>query len=160
VNGLAGGWQLYWVAIMQNGMYLSPTYSGTNPADGLTYSGSPDRIHNGNLPPGERKVEHWFDTGAFAAPPRDRLGNSGKNIIEGPGRYVHNVSLAKYFPIRERLKVQLMLASTNIFNHPNFSMPTANVVGPTGGVISAVVDIWNMDKGFARQMEARVRILW
>jgi hypothetical protein len=160
VRGVVGGWQLYWVAIFQTGMYFSPTYSGVNPADGLAYSGSPDRLSNGNLAPDQRKVEHWFDTAAFTAPPRDRFGNSGKNIIEAPGRHVHNLSLSKYFPIYERFKVQLMFAATNILNRPNFATPSNNVIGPTGGVVGAIVDVWNMDKGYSRRMEGRIRVTW
>jgi hypothetical protein len=53
-----------------------------------------------------------------------------------------------------------MMAANNIFNRPNFATPSNNVVGVTGGVVSAVVPVTNMDKAYARRMEARVRITW
>lgn len=159
-NGVLGGWKMYWVSVFQTGLYNSPTYSGLNPADGLSYTGSPDRISDGNLPSDQRTMQRWFDTSAFVAPPRDRLGNSGKNIIEGPGLQTHNLSIAKSFPINERLKLEFSLGAVNIFNHPNFSNPTTNVVGPTAGVISSVLGSGNADGAGARRVNARVRINW
>src|SRR5207245_6092923 len=87
--------------------------------------GMPDRICNGNLPSEQRSVNHWFDTSCFVNPPAGRYGNSGVNILEGPGMHVHNATLLKRFLITEKVHFDLMGMVGNIFNHPNF-LPPAN----------------------------------
>jgi hypothetical protein len=47
-----GGWKLYWVTFLQGGQYFSPYFSGSDPSNTNTYGGLPDRLANGNLPPG------------------------------------------------------------------------------------------------------------
>jgi hypothetical protein len=41
-----------------------------------TFGGLPDRVCNGNLPPGERRPNRWFDASCFAVPPPGRFSNS------------------------------------------------------------------------------------
>ncbi len=137
-NYVLGGWQLYWVAYMETGQFFSPSFSGRDTSNTNTSGGLPDRISNGNLPSGERKLNHWFDTFAFAAPPQGRFGNSGINILEGPGLHLHNVTIAKRFRVFERLTFTFMAVAQNVLNHANFNNPSANISVPGSlGVISS-----------------------
>lgn len=154
VNQVVGGWQLYWIAYFETGQFFSPSFSGSDPTNTNTTGGLPDRICNGNLPPGDRKITHWFDTSCFVPPPAGRFGNSGVNILEGPGLQEHSLTLGKTFSIRERLRFTFMLAAQNVLNHANFDLPAANISAPgSAGVISAV-------RGFApsRQIMLRGRL--
>src|SRR5262249_58537683 len=112
------------------GQYFSPSFSGPDPSNTLTTSGLPDRIQNGNFPSGERNIKRWFDATAFAVPPAGRFGNSGVNVLEGPGRHTHDLTLGKTIPIRERFRFTLMAAGQNILNHTNFNNPSANISAP------------------------------
>jgi hypothetical protein len=85
LDQVLGGWQLYWISYMETGQYFSPSFAGADPSNTNTVGGLPDRIGNGNLPPGERTTARWFDTAAFAVPPAGRFGNSGPNVLEGRG---------------------------------------------------------------------------
>ncbi|PYV08737.1 MAG: hypothetical protein DMG07_24935 [Acidobacteria bacterium] len=154
LNRVVGGWQLYWIAYLETGQFFSPSYSGADPSNTNTVGGLPDRIANGNLAPSERKLDRWFDTTAFARPPAGRFGNSGVNILEGPGLHMHDLTLGKTFPITERLKFTLMAAAQNVFNQPNFNNPGASLSAPGNyGVITST-------RGFApaRQIMIRVRL--
>ena len=87
-------------------------------------------------------------------PPAGQFGNSGANVLEGPGLELNNLTIGKTFPIHERLRFTFMVAAQNALNHPNFSNPSANISAPaTVGVISSV-------DGFApaRQIMLRGRI--
>ena len=154
MDHVVGGWQLYWIAYLETGQFFSPSFTGADPSNTNTVGGLPDRIGNGNLPPSQRKLDRWFDTTAFARPPAGRFGNSGVNILEGPGLHMHDLTLGKTFPITERLKFTLMAAAQNVFNQPNFNNPGASLSAPgTYGVITST-------RGFApaRQVMIRVRL--
>ena len=104
VDGVVGGWQIYWIGYFESGHFFSPTFTGSDPSHTNTFGGLPDRTCNGNLPASQRSVNHWFDTSCFAAPPNGRFGNSGAFVLEGPGYNMQDVSLAKTFNITERFK--------------------------------------------------------
>jgi hypothetical protein len=130
VDYALGGWQLGWIAYFQSGQYFTPSYAGADPSGTNTVGGIPDRIGDGNLPPSERGPDRWFDASAFAPPPPGRFGNSGVAILEGPGLNLHHLSLIKDFPVTERVKFVLQGMFTNVFNHPHFDFPNANITVP------------------------------
>ncbi|HWQ54828.1 MAG TPA: TonB-dependent receptor [Bryobacteraceae bacterium] len=130
VNQLVGGWQLGFVSYFQSGQYFTPTFSGFDASNTNTSGGLPDRIADGNYSPGQRDRNKWFDPSAFVVPPKGRFGNSGANILEGPGMNLQHLSLIKDFPIRERLKFVIQGMFTNIANHPIFDFPFANISAP------------------------------
>jgi len=98
VNFIVGGWQLYWIAYLETGQYFTPSYSGADPSNTNTSGGLPDRVTNGNFSPSERRLNRWFDASAFARPPAGRFGNSGINVLQGPGLHEHNLTISKGFP--------------------------------------------------------------
>lgn len=55
----------------------------------------------------------------------------GRNALRGPGFVQWDMSIAKYFPITERVKIQFRADLFNILNHPNFA-------SPDGGICTAV----------------------
>jgi hypothetical protein len=154
VDQVLGGWQLYWIGYLETGQYFSPSYSGTDTSNTNTSGGLPDRIGNGNLPSGQRTITHWFDTSAFVRPAPGTFGNSGADVLEGPGLQEHNLTLGKTFYITERFRFTFMGAAQNVLNHPNFDVPSANISAPgSAGVISTI-------RGFApaRQIMLRGRL--
>jgi hypothetical protein len=158
VDQVIGGWQLYWIAFMETGQFFSPTFSGADPSNTNTTSGRPDRIANGNLPPGERTLNRWFDVAAFTRPAPGRFGNSGANVLEGPGLHLHNLTIGKTFPITERLRFTFMAASQNIFNHPSFMNPSSNINASNVGVVNATRMFSAI--GGARQIMLRGRLVF
>lgn len=149
-----GGWQLYWIGYLETGHFFSPSYSGRDTSNTNTTSGLPDRVCNGNLPAGDRKLNRWFDASCFAVPANGTYGNSGANILEGPGYNMHHLSLAKTFDLTERFKFTFTAAAANAFNHPNFTNPASNISVPGSvGVISNLVG-----GARARHIELRGRL--
>ena len=124
---ILGGWQLSLIYNAQTGEYFTPTFSGTDPSNTQTIGGIPDRVKNGNLPTDQRTIDKWFDASAFVAPPNGRFGNSGKNILIGPGRQALNLGLFKSFHPTERTSFRVQATFTNATNHPNFGAPNAGI---------------------------------
>ena len=86
-------------------------------------------------------MNRWFDASAFVAPPANsgRFGNSGKDIIVGPGRQVMNTGMFKSFKPTERISVRLQATYQNLFNHPNFGNPNLNISTPAAvGTITSM----------------------
>jgi hypothetical protein len=159
VDQILGGWRIVWVTYLQTGQFFSPGFSDVDPSNTNTFGGFPDRTCNGNLPPDQRRIDHWFDTSCFADPPVGRFGNSGANVLEGPGLHVHNVTFAKRFRLTEKLHFEYMALIGNIFNHPNFFAPAADISVPGGaGVISETHGLYSGERAGPRSVEMRVRI--
>jgi len=153
-NHVLGGWQLYWIGYFESGWFYSPTFSGSDPSNTNTSGGRPDRVCNGNISPGQRTISRWFDASCFSVPARGTFGNSGSNILEGPGYHMHHLSLAKTFDLTERWKFTLTGSAANAFNHPNFARPASNISAPGSvGVVSAL-----REGARARRIEVRGRI--
>jgi hypothetical protein len=153
---IVGGWQIYWIGFMETGQFFGATFSGADPSNTNTTSGRPDRLANGNLPADERRLNRWFDPSAFARPAAGRFGNSGTNILEGPGLLLHNLTIGKTFPLTERVRFTFMAAAQNVPNHPSFNNPAANINASNVGVVSGTRMFSAI--GGARQIMIRGRV--
>lgn len=154
-----GGWNLAWISYFQTGQWFSPTISGVDTSNTNTFSSVPDRICNGNYAPGKRRISGWFNTSCFVVPPNGRFGDSGMNILEGPGLDNQSGSLSKAFPLVENISLTFSLMASNVFNHPNFLNPTSNdVTVPGAGAINTVPDYYSPVKAGPRIVEGRLAL--
>jgi hypothetical protein len=63
-------------------------------------------------------------------------GNSGRNILDGPGTANLNLAMMKNFRVGEQKNVQFRLESFNALNHPNFGVPNNQFNASTAGLIT------------------------
>lgn len=159
VDQILGGWKLQTMSFFATGMYFSPAFSGSDPSNTNTFGGLPDRIADGNLSSGSRSVERWFDASAFVVPPPGRFGNSGVNVLVGPGLNVHHLALVKRFKVGERYSVTYNAGISNIFNRPHFKPPLNDITTPDVGQLVEVPD-WNPEKTNSRRMQMQLRFEW
>ncbi len=154
VNYIVGGWNLSWISTEESGHFFSPSYAGSDASHTNTSGGLPNRVCDGNLPSSQRTINHWFDASCFTVPAPGSFGNSGVDVLVGPGFSVQDVSLAKAFNVTEKVKVTLTGAYSNLFNHPNFSTPASVITSPGSvGVISS-----EFGTAYSRIGELRIRI--
>ena len=66
-------------------------------------------------------------------------GMLGRNVMTGPKFVGTDMSLAKKFKLNERFSLKITASGFNIFNHPNFSNPIADVGNGSFG--QAISDI-------------------
>ncbi len=65
--------------------------------------------------------------------PQDcQFGNLGRNALRGPNFVWGDFYLTKWFPVSEHVKLRLEAQSFNIFNHPNFGLPSMALAGIPG----------------------------
>ena len=137
-----GGWQSFGILQFQTGqpftVALLPDFDNSNTGRSSLGFGNNDRpnaIADPHL--SDPVPAQWFNTKAFAIPPRGNFGNSGRNILQGPGLSTVNLSLIKNVTIRERATVQFRLETFNLFNRTNFGLPDNFVGSPTFGQITS-----------------------
>jgi hypothetical protein len=125
-----GGWKFNSIDTFQSGSPFSVD-SGTN-TEG---SGGGTQRANvvGNWQVSNQGPSEWFNAAAFAAPPSYTYGNSGRNIIVGPGTNQIDLSLFKNIPFhfREGMRLEFRTEVFNLFNKPQFDNP--NESGATAG---------------------------
>ncbi|MSV29006.1 MAG: TonB-dependent receptor [Bryobacterales bacterium] len=69
----------------------------------------------------------YFDVTAFAPVTAARFGNTGHNIIRGPGVTNWDFSIFRKFALTERFKLEFRAESFNFTNTPHFNNPGTNV---------------------------------
>ena len=86
----------------------------------------------------------WFNTAAFvnrvnfvAGVGPYTYGNSGRNVVVGPGIVELDASLSKSFRIAERSHLDFRAEFFNVPNHPILGQPGTTVGTPSYGVIGA-----------------------
>ncbi len=90
---LAGGWSFQGAYTAHSGFPLTPS-SGVSSTVGRMDLNRSNRICNGNLSGGARTINKWFDTSCFPDHAFGVFGNSGNDVIGGPG--VNNFDLAPF----------------------------------------------------------------
>ena len=116
-----GGWQLSGFSSFQSGLPASVTVPG-DPA-GVS-GGAPQRpnvLGNAVLPRDQRTETRYFDIAAFRTPAAGTFGSAGRNIIRQPGTNNFDLSITKYFPIRDQWRVQFRTEMFNVMNHLSFN---------------------------------------
>ena len=100
----------------------------------------------------------WFNPAAFAVPPSGRFGSALPYSLTGQPLNTHHVSVAKRFRITERLSYTFTAAVSNVFNHPAFNAPLANIsVAGVGSFTSTVGVFQSNERAGVRQMTLKGR---
>jgi len=123
VSGITKDWSLQSVIVARSGFPFNAQIYGYSPG-GYAASrpdlvlGQPIWINNVSAGGGRS-----LNPQAFAIPTAVRQGTEGRNDIRGFGLTQMDLSFGRFFPIRERCKLQLRVDVFNLLNHPNFTNP-------------------------------------
>jgi hypothetical protein len=177
-DAVLGGWRMGWVAELFSGQYYTPTFSGFDTSNTNSFGPAnnnfvarPDVVPGVPVTPaGGPTLSEWFNPAAFAIPgcpannpvctnPANvgRFGNAGLNTLRGPDLMNFDFSAMKNFLIREHLRAQFRVVATNVFNHPNFANPAANISSP--GTVGQITSTFQEQIGEAsRQVHFSLRL--
>ena len=151
------GWQVSGTAFFHSGVpfsVLSAPYTangngivnGSGPQFASVVPGVPLYAHSSIPGVTQRGTVQWLNPDAFISsidpgtgacvggdsPQTCQFGNLGRNALRGPDFWWSDLYLTKWFPIREHVKLRVDAQFFNIFNHPNFSLPSMIVAGIPG----------------------------
>jgi len=99
------------------------------------------------LSSGKRTLSEWFDTSAFVSIPltgtlaNGQWGNSGRNILQGPGTKTVDFSIFKNTHLTESKVLQLRAEFFNLSNTPQFNNPSATAPTPAAGSTTLLPNI-------------------
>jgi hypothetical protein len=147
----ARGWQVNNV-FHANAGYPFNLGTSINQSGALSNAGNlrPDRVCNGNL--GSPGMNEWFNPSCFALPAPFAFGNTGRDVLLGPGFAQWDFSLFKntYFKtaLNERTNVQFRMEFFNFLNHANWGQPNAMIGSASAGVITSAQAPRAIDFGF------------
>ncbi len=152
-----GSWQFAGVITAQSGLpfsiadSLGATLYGLNGSRASFAPGA--TIDMARLSgPVESRLSRYFNTAAFTRAPvipaggqtpdgfpvsesGTILGNTGRNIMRGPGQRDFDAALTKRIEIRERKSAEFRAEFFNALNNVNFALPHADVSSPDFGII-------------------------
>jgi hypothetical protein len=126
---ILGNWSASGMFYAYTGTPFNPTGGGACNCPGGTQT--PNQLRQdvqkiGNYGPGQ----FYYDPSAFVAGPANQFGSVGRNILTGPGRVGTDLSLARIFPIHDRVRVEFRGDAFNLTNTPAFSNPVTSVTDP------------------------------
>jgi hypothetical protein len=157
LGALLNGWQVSGTAFFHTGLpfsVLSAPYTangngivqGSGPQYASLVPGAPIYDHNpipGVTQPG---TIQWLNPDAFVSTVDPsmgaclggdsvrncRFGDLGRNALRGPDFLWSDFYLTKWFRLSERLKLRVEAQAFNVFNHPNFALPSLVYAGIPG----------------------------
>jgi hypothetical protein len=130
-------WSIDGVIVARSGFPFNAIVFSTSPDPGGIATSRPDRVSGQPLwlhgaqciavdgPP--CAGGKGLNPAAFAIPGTARQGTEGRNDIPGFGLTQVDLSISRNFRMTERLNLQFRADGFNVFNHPNFTNPTAYV---------------------------------
>jgi len=147
-EALFGNWQFSGIVTLATGRPFT-VFLNTGVNNGAP--SWPNRLGDGRID--NPTASQWFDIADFAAPPPNTYGDSGRGILNAPGQKTLDVSLAKRFPLKGRVSLQVRAEAFNLLNSPQLGFPNANIGSPTAGRITTTV-------GDNRQMQFAAKLDW
>jgi hypothetical protein len=152
---LVNDWQIAGIAVFQSGLPFSvidnpgnAVISRANYAPGFTGSAN----LSGST---SSRTTRYFNTSAFVLSrpiltgasvgtvnnptfaPNAPFGNTGRNILFGPGQKNVDISFIKIFPMTDRIRGEFRTEFFNIFNWVNYANPVSNIALGSFGQITS-----------------------
>ncbi len=115
------GWQAQTAGVIQSGTPLSAVLNADVAGTGYPIVNRPNLLRDPNI--SNTSVAQYFDTTAFGIPAAGQFGNSGRNVIIGPGLSNVDFALSRAFRVSDFTRMQFRADAYNLFNHPNFVAP-------------------------------------
>jgi len=151
------GWQVSGTVFWHSGIpfsVLSTPYSsngtgivnGSGPQFAGVVPGVPLYEHHPIPGVTQQGTVQWLNPDAFVStvdpstgacfggdsPKNCQFGNLGRNALRGPDFAWSDFYLTKWFPLSEQLKLRFDAQFFNVFNHPNFALPSTVLAGIPG----------------------------
>jgi len=154
-------WQLSGIETLQSGVPFTPQLSYNPSNDGDTRNPvrpSWNPAFSGPVITG--RPEQYFNPNAFIQPLAGTYGNTGRNILQGPGLAGLDLSLLKKISISEGLNLQLRGEFFNVLNHTNLNTPNPVVYTAATGSPSPTAGVITSTATTSRQIQFGLKMLW
>jgi len=146
---LVSGWGLEGVTTFQRGF---PLHLGVTPNRSNSFGGGSRPNFDASACPNgaaltgsaESRLNRWFNTACFSAPPAFTFGNTSRNLPNVRAQGINNFDFSLFkntnFGAESRFAVQFRAEVFNLFNHPLFGAPGQTLGTAQFGVVSSQVN--------------------
>jgi hypothetical protein len=148
LNGVLGGWQVQGIHVRQSGTALGF-------GNMLLYG----TLQDIPLSKGQRSIDRWFNTSPFErSSARALVSNVRASAlrfagIRGPATVNYDLSILKYTPVRENVKLEIRGEFLNATNTPIFANPSTDQYSTAFGTITAT-------RGYARRIQLGIKLIY
>src|ERR1035437_152247 len=155
---LVNQWQLSGVVSWHDSMYLPVlTY------DDISGTGELHDVPNcvGPLVTQLKNFKIPYVVSGYAEPSPGTFGNCARNSLPAPWLTQWDFSVAKWFPISERVKLQFRADGFNFLNHTNFGNPGSSFGAETvTGTADSVNNDSHFGEGAQRQFQLNLKLVF
>ncbi len=147
-NGVLGGWTIASTSLHHSGYPFSVVNTGIRSAQGIgNASGIATEpivadvaVQGLNYSDCTSPVAPCFSSTQFVSKANQHgFGNVPRNYFRGPGYFDTDLNVNKVFAVREHYRLLVGANFYNLFNHPNFDLPSNNLAVGTFGTIQSTV---------------------
>ena len=138
LDAVAGGWSVQFGVIAHSGYPITVVDSSSPSLQASRSTERPDRIASGEVD--HPTLERWIDRSAFVSAAQGQFGNSGIGILRAPSFWNADLTVGKRLATVGTHYILIRGEFFNVFNHPNFGPPQANIQSTTFGTITSTVN--------------------
>jgi hypothetical protein len=146
-NTLLGNWQLTVIEKITSGFGI-PLIDSSNQSGVFFNAGGngnnfnrPDKVSGCDPYAANHSANQWINPACFVAPAAGLLGDANRVPVTGPGFVNTDFSIIKQFALpREGMGLNFRAEFFNLFNHPQFGSPVADISAPGFGSVNSTVN--------------------
>jgi len=146
-NTLLGNWQLTLIEKITSGFGI-PLIDSFNQSGVFFNAGGngnnfnrPDQVSGCDPYAASHGANQWINPACFVAPASGLLGDANRVPVTGPGFVNTDFSVIKQFALpREGMGLNFRAEFFNLFNHPQFGSPVADISAPGFGSVNSTVN--------------------
>ncbi len=146
-NTLLGNWQLTLIQKITSG-FAVPLINSNNQSNVFFNNGGngnnfnrPDQVSGCDVYAANHGALQYINPSCFAAAPAGQLGDANRVPVTGPGFVNTDFSIIKQFALpREGMGLNFRAEFFNLFNHPQFGFPVADISAPGFGSVNSTVN--------------------
>ena len=140
MSHLLSSWQIAPLVRYQSGLPVSPVTGKDNSLTGVN-NDRPNVVSSTQYTDAPHGLFYQYINPQLYVPNAiGSYGNAGHNSLRGPGFFDVDLAVSRAFKIYERLTLDVRAEAFNLFNHPNFMAPNANVSSSSFGQITTAFD--------------------
>jgi len=159
---LIGGWEVSTILSFATGFPLPISCGGgvcQFPAIRPNLVGDPSQGTSGS---NESRLNHWFNTDAFAIPTPFTYGNTPRDLphTRGPGQANTDLSLVKNTRFGENYNVQFRAEFFNALNRPEFFIPGVAFYGSPAANLANNFGVITSQQNLPREIQFGLKFYW
>lgn len=146
-NSLLGGWQVTLIEKITSGFPDSLIDSNNQSGVFFNNGGNANNYNRPNQVAGcdpyaaNHSQLQYINAACFVAPPAGQLGNASRVPVYGPDFVNTDFSVIKQFALPwENMGLNFRAEFFNLFNHPQFGLPVADISAPGFGSVNSTVN--------------------